>query len=158
MSPKHEGRSVKERLVQLGVVTSPAAGAHTWGSVPVPDAAAVESAMVAAREWLLARQSPEGWWCAELEADTTLESYFVLFKWLFGHPDDPKIPKYALVLREALLPEGGWNIYQGGPPELSISVLSYFALKLAGIPATAPDMLRARECILKLGGATKANS
>jgi squalene-hopene/tetraprenyl-beta-curcumene cyclase len=138
MSPKHEGRYVKTE--------------------PMPDQAAVESAMVAASEWLLARQSPEGWWCAELEADTTLESYFILFKWLFGHPDDPKIPKYARVLREAMLPEGGWNIYHGGPPELSISVLSYFALKLAGIPAGEPDMRRARECILELGGATKANS
>ena len=172
MSPKHEGRPVKtERLVQLGAITAAPSPhplpwgegrvrgpAHALSGVPVPDAAAVESAMVAAREWLLARQSPEGWWCAELEADTTLESYFILFKWLFGHPDDPKIPKYARVLREAMLPEGGWNIYQGGPPELSISVLSYFALKLAGIPADAPDMRRSRDCILELGGATKANS
>jgi len=159
MSPKHEGKSVKvERLVHLGVVTAPAPGTRHVDGLPVPDAAAVESAMVAAREWLLARQSPEGWWCAELEADTTLESYFILFKWLFGHPDDPKIPKYARVLREAMLPQGGWNNYHGGPPELSISVLSYFALKLAGIPADAPDMDRSRECILKLGGVTKANS
>ncbi|MFH0938349.1 MAG: prenyltransferase/squalene oxidase repeat-containing protein [Planctomycetota bacterium] len=131
---------------------------HARMHISAPELPVVESAIVASREWLLARQSPEGWWCAELEADTTLESYFVLFKCFFGHSNDPKIPKYARVIREAMLPEGGWNIYHGGPPEISISVLSYFALKLAGISATEPDMLRARDVILKLGGAVKSNS
>src|SRR5260221_8604453 len=119
--------------------------------VPPPDMAAVESAISASREWLLARQNPEGWWCAELEADTTLESYFILFKSLFGHRDDPKIPKLAKVIRECMLPDGGWNIFEGGPAEISISCLSYFALKVAGIPADAPDMLRSRDTILKMG-------
>ena len=62
------------------------------------DVAVVESAMLAARDRLLKRQHAEGWWCAELEADTTLESYFILFKTLFGHRDDPKIPKLAKVI------------------------------------------------------------
>ena len=123
-----------------------------------PELTAVESAMVAAREWLLERQNPEGYWVAELEADTTLESYFILFKWLFGRPDDPKIPKLARVLREAMLSAGGWNIYHGGPPDISISCLSYFALKLAGIPADAPDMRRSRDAILQMGGAVAANT
>jgi squalene-hopene/tetraprenyl-beta-curcumene cyclase len=114
--------------------------------------------MVASREWLLNKQNPEGWWCAELEADTTLESYFILFKWLFNHPDDPKIPKYARVLRDSILPDGGWNTYGGGPAEVSISVLSYLALKLAGISADEPDMRRSRDVILKMGGAVKANT
>ena len=147
-----------EQETQLGMIAMPEPAAHVLPADAAPDQAAVDSALLAARDWLLARQNPEGWWCAELEADTTLESYFILFKWLFGHPADPKIPKYARVLREAMLPEGGWNIYYGGPPELSISVLSYFALKLAGIPAGEPDLCRARELILSLGGATKANS
>ena len=44
--------------------------------------------MVASREWLLNKQNPEGWWCAELEADTTLESYFILFKAFLGKRDE----------------------------------------------------------------------
>ncbi len=95
---------------------------------------------------------------AELEADTTLESYFILFRTFFGKRDDPRIKKYAKVIREAMLPEGGWSIYANGPVEISVSVLSYFALKVAGIPADEPDMQRARDAILRLGGATKANT
>ena len=123
-----------------------------------PEVTAVESAMVAAREWLLDHQNSEGWWCAELEADTTLESYFILFKTLFGHRDDPKIPKLAKVLRQEMLPEGGWATFQGGPAELSISCLSYFALKVAGVSADDPDMRRSCDVILNLGGVVKANT
>src|SRR6185369_15330488 len=120
-------------------------------SVPEPDRAVVSSAIVGAQDWLLKHQNSEGWWCAELEADTTLESYFILFKALFGHRDDPKIPKLAKVIRESMLPGGGWNIYQGGPAEVSISCLSYFAMKLAGISEHEPDMQRSRDKILSLG-------
>src|SRR5579862_4138135 len=125
---------------------------------PAPDLAAVESAIAASREWLIDRQNPEGWWCAELEADTTLESYFILFKTLFGHRDDPKIPKLARVLRQEMLPTGGWAIYRGGPAEVSISCLSYLALKVAGAKADDPAMQRSRDAILKLGGVVKANT
>ena len=34
--------------------------------------------------WLLARQDPAGFWCAELEGDTTLESYMILLEAFFG--------------------------------------------------------------------------
>ncbi len=124
----------------------------------VPELTTVESGMVAAREWLLEQQKPDGHWCAELEADTTLESYFIVFKALFGHRDDPKIPKLAKVIRQEMLPEGGWNIFLGGPPEISISCLSYFALKVAGVPASDPGMIRSRDAILKMGGVVKANT
>jgi squalene-hopene/tetraprenyl-beta-curcumene cyclase len=123
-----------------------------------PDLTAVDSVISASREWLLAQQNPDGHWCAELEADTTLESYFILFKALFGHRDDPKIPKLAKVIKQCMLPEGGWAIYRGGPPELSISCLSYFALKVAGVSASEPGMRASRDVILKLGGVVKANT
>lgn len=122
------------------------------------DEPSIENGMRRAAEWLLRDQKPDGYWVAELEADTTLESYFILFKAFFGQRDHPKIPKYAKVLREAMLPDGGWNIYYRGPAEISISVLSYFALKIAGVSADEPDMRRTRDTILKLGGATKANT
>jgi squalene-hopene/tetraprenyl-beta-curcumene cyclase len=126
--------------------------------VPIPESTTVDSAIAASREWLIERQDTQGWWCAELEADTTLESYFILFKALFGHRDDPKIPKLTKVLRQEMLSTGGWAIYRGGPAEVSISCLSYFALKIAGVSADEPDMQRSRDAILKLGGVVKANT
>jgi len=125
---------------------------------PAPSIGQVESAIARSSKWLKDRQNPEGYWVAELEADTTLESYLILFRTFFGKRDDPRIQKYAKVIRGAMLPEGGWPIYPNGPVEISVSVLSYFALKIAGISADKPDMQRARDAILRLGGATKANT
>ena len=153
---KLESRRAKvERVVDeiAEVMVSPAVAENA-----APDLTAVASAIAASQKWMLDQQYPEGYWCAEFEADTTLESYFIIFKWMWGHRDHPKIPKYARVIMEAQLPQGGWPIYEGGPTEISVSVLSYLALKLAGIPATHPDMIRARDAILKLGGATAANT
>jgi squalene-hopene/tetraprenyl-beta-curcumene cyclase len=118
----------------------------------------VESAVARGGKWLKDRQHPEGYWVAELEADTTLESYFILFRTFFGKREDPRVPKYAKVIREAMLPEGGWSIYAHGPMELSVSVLSYFALKVAGVSADEPDMKRSCDAILVRGGATKVNT
>ena len=44
---------------------------------------------------------------------------------------------------ERQLPDGGFNIYAGGPSEVSATVKAYCALKLAGIPLDDPR-LRAR--------------
>ena len=46
----------------------------------------VSEAVHATRDWLLARQHAEGYWCGELEGDSILESeYLLLLAWLaFG--------------------------------------------------------------------------
>ncbi len=56
------------------------------------------------------------------------------------------------------LPDGGWNIYFGGPSEINASVKGYFALKLAGYSADLPFMRKARENILRLGGIPRMNT
>ncbi|HVR63925.1 MAG TPA: squalene--hopene cyclase [Polyangia bacterium] len=125
---------------------------------PAPGPARVARAVEAARAWLLARQDAAGFWCAELEGDTTLESYMILIEAFFGRPGSAKARALAVAIREEALPSGGWPQYLGGPAELSVSVLSYFALKVAGDDAGLPHMQRAREAILRLGGAARANS
>ncbi len=127
-------------------------------SIVLPDHSELEENIQQATEWLLEQQNKEGYWVAEFEADTTLESYFILLKTFMGWRDDPKIQLYAKTIRESMLPDGGWSIYANGPPDNSVSVLSYFALKVAGFPASDPDMQRARDVILSLGGATRVNT
>jgi squalene-hopene/tetraprenyl-beta-curcumene cyclase len=123
-----------------------------------PAAAAVTTSIARARAWLLERQEAAGYWQGELEGDTTLESYMILLEAFWGRPDSPKAKALAKTIREEALPTGGWAQYPGGPAEISVSVLSYFALKVAGESAEAPHMRRAREAILALGGAAKANT
>src|ERR1700690_3345603 len=84
-------------------------------------------------------QKPDGHWCAELTADTTLESDYILFQlWLYPPVDckwtpdtRPLIDKAVISILQRQLPDGGFNIYAGGPSEVSASVKAYCALKLA---------------------------
>ncbi|HLK89006.1 MAG TPA: squalene--hopene cyclase [Polyangia bacterium] len=126
--------------------------------MPAPPRARLDAAIDAARDWLLARQTPEGFWQGELEGDTTLESYLILLETFFNRRQSDKVRDLARVIRAEALPEGGWAQYFGGPPELSVSALSYFALKVAGEPAEAPHMQAARAVIRRLGGVGRANT
>ena len=119
-----------------------------------------------ASDYLLRLQQPDGYWWGELTADTTLESDYILLQ-LFLHPPQGGAwnpPTKSLVdkaVRSILarqLPDGGFNIYPQGPAEVSATVKAYFALKVAGMPADAPELSRARERILSLGGIQAANS
>ena len=65
--------------------------------------------------------------------------------------------KLATYLRARQGEDGGWPLYYGGPAEISCSVKAYYALKLAGDHPEPPHMARARETILRLGGASRAN-
>lgn len=56
------------------------------------------------------------------------------------------------------LPDGGWNIYYGGPAEVNATIKAYLALKLAGNSVTDPRMLRAREIANNLGGVPRMNT
>jgi squalene-hopene/tetraprenyl-beta-curcumene cyclase len=126
--------------------------------VPGPPRARLDAAVAAARDWLVARQTQDGFWQGELEGDTTLESYLILIEAFFNRRDTEKVRDLARVIRAEALPEGGWSQYVGGPPELSVSCLSYFALKVAGEPAEAPHMRAARATIRALGGVGRANT
>ncbi|MDQ6665512.1 MAG: squalene--hopene cyclase [Acidobacteriota bacterium] len=119
-----------------------------------------------AAENLLAQQHKSGYWCAELTADTTLESDYILLQlWMhapadgvWNPPSRSLVDRAAKSILDRQLPGGGFNIYVDGPPEVSATVKAYFALKLAGIPTDDPRMVQARECILALGGIQAANS
>jgi squalene-hopene/tetraprenyl-beta-curcumene cyclase len=104
--------------------------------------ARIDACIASASVWLLARQEPAGFWCGELEGDTTLESYMILLEAFFGRRDSDKVRNLARVISDEMLPAGGWSQYAGGPPDLSVSCLSYFALKVAGERADAPGMRR----------------
>ena len=105
----------------------------------------------------MAIQDPEGFWVAELETDSTLTSEYLMLRRLLGKVDESKQRKAVAYLRETQLPEGGWNIYDGGPNHLSTTVKAYFALKLSGHSRNEPFMRRAREVILDQGGLLRVN-
>src|SRR5690349_25120546 len=95
-------------------------------------AAAVEHALDRARNCLLAKQAPDGHWCGELQGDSILESEYLLLMWILGKENDPDLPLIANYLRNLQQRDGGWNLFPGGPADLSGTVKAYFALKLMG--------------------------
>ncbi len=121
-------------------------------------ASQVEQAVARATHWLLSAQAQDGYWWGELEADTTLESDYILYLHILGDLASEKVPKIANYIRRRQLPDGGWNIYFEGPAELNATVKAYVALRLAGDAADSAHLIRARNKILELGGIEATNS
>ena len=133
------------------VVRRPAGTSHG-------QAEAIDEALRRSQAWFLARQDPtEGFWVAELEADTTLISEYLMLRRFLDRVDPERQDKGVRYLQATQLEDGGWPIYSGGPSEICASVKAYFALKLAGVSANEPYMVRAREAILAKGGVTSTN-
>ena len=144
-----------EANLHMGAALSGAARASASKYNPLTN---VEQAISRATSWLLSAQSPEGYWWAELEADTTLESDYILFLQVLGSLESEKTGKLARYIRMKQLPDGGWNIFPGGPPELNASVKAYVALRLAGDSPSAPHLQSAKKKIHEMGGLEATNS
>jgi squalene-hopene/tetraprenyl-beta-curcumene cyclase len=119
---------------------------------------AIDHALSKARACLLSKQDLKGFWVGELQGDSILESEYLLLKWILNQESDPDLTLITNYLRRLQNADGGWSLYPGGPADLSGTVKAYFALKLMGDDPHAPHMARAKDLILKLGGAEKCNS
>jgi len=121
-------------------------------------ASRVAAAIDGCRNRLFSQQHEDGYWCGELEADTTLESDYILLHTLLGTGDPARYQKCANYILLHQNEDGGWPIYNDGPSNISASVKAYFSLKLAGYKPDHPVLERARHKILELGGVTKVNT
>lgn len=116
---------------------------------------------------LVSLQHPDGYWCGELTADSTLESDYILLQlWMYPPqsdgswhpPSQQRIEKACRQILQRQMPDGGWSIYKPGPSELNATVRAYTALKLCGFDCEAPELKRARQRALDLGGLQECNS
>ncbi|MBA2622991.1 MAG: squalene--hopene cyclase [Chthoniobacterales bacterium] len=142
--------------VSSNVIPLPSASPDA--SVYAPDLADLQEAIARAQQNLLRQQHPDGHWCGELIVDSTLCSDYVLFMHWLGDVDEAMQQRCVRHILKRQLPDGGWNIYYGGPSEVNASVKAYFALKLAGHSADLPFMHEARANILRLGGIPRMNT
>ncbi|MGC2659396.1 MAG: squalene--hopene cyclase [Bryobacteraceae bacterium] len=115
---------------------------------------------------LLRRQHPEGFWWADLTADSTLESDYILMQlWLhppengvWNPPTRPQVDRAVASILSRQNEDGGFSIYLQGPSEVSASIKAYFSLKVAGVSPSDIRLDRLRNRILELGGMQAANS
>ncbi|MEI9962168.1 MAG: squalene--hopene cyclase [Limisphaerales bacterium] len=119
---------------------------------------ALETAILRAQENLFNLQKPEGYWVGELMVDSTLVSDTLIYHYWNGKINPEWQRKAVNHLFSMQLPDGGWNIYHGGPSEVNATIKAYLALKLAGISVTDLRMLKAREMALSLGGVPRMNT
>ena len=118
----------------------------------------IAQAVARAQENLLRQQKPDGHWCGELLVDSTLCSDYIVFMHWCGEVDAQLQRRCVRHILKSQLPDGGWNIYHGGPSEINASVKAYFALNLAGCSVDAPFMQEARATIMLLGGVPQMNT
>ncbi len=118
----------------------------------------LDRAIETAEEALLRTQRPDGHFVFELEADVSIPCEYILFMAFRGLPMERQLEqKFARYIRDRQKARGGWPLFEGGGFNMSSSVKAYFALKMLGDDPQAPHMLRARETILKHGGAAHSN-
>ena len=136
-------------------------------AAPLLTPSRIAASLEDATGFLLDCRRPGGYWAGELEADTTLESDYILLQ-LWLHQPDPagrwsppsraRVDKAARYILSKQTASGGWNIFHEGPDNVSACVKAYFALKLAALPGSELALARARRRILELGGVEAANS
>src|SRR4051812_20619790 len=118
----------------------------------------VAAAVDASRRYLFSQLTRDGFWCGELEADTTLESDYIFLHTLLGTGDPERLQKAAREVLKHQNADGGWPIYAGGPSNISAAVKAYQALKLTGYSPDHAALAKAREYILANGGGSGLNN
>ncbi len=149
-SPQPYGERQPEGRTALFLVSSEEAS-------PKSRSASESDSLEHARQALLTDQWTDGCWSYELEADCTIPAEYILMLHFMDELDAGLEAKLACYLRARQNSTGGWSLYYGGKTDVSCSVKVYYALKLVGDDMDAPHMRAAREAILGLGGAARAN-
>ena len=117
---------------------------------------AVAEVVHRSQAYFTSTQAPEGYWWGELESNATMEAEYLLLTHFLGIGDRDTWRKLANHLFKVQREDGTWGQYYGAPGDLSTSIECYFALKLAGVSADDPRLVKARGFILSKGGVPRS--
>ncbi len=125
---------------------------------PVADdpSSAAAAALERAVDRLLSLQQPDGWWKGELETNVTMDAEDMLLREFLGIREPEATARCANWIRSQQRADGTWSKFHGGPADLSTTIESYVALKLAGDSPQEPHMQAAAEQIRAAGGLQQA--
>ena len=109
-----------------------------------------------AREHLLALQHPDGHWRGLLQTNVSMDAEDILLREFLGVRDEQRLRRASAWIRSQQRADGTWANFHGGPGDLSTTVESYWALRVAGDPPEQPHMRRAASWIRDQGGPRQA--
>jgi squalene-hopene/tetraprenyl-beta-curcumene cyclase len=109
-------------------------------------------ALQRAVEYLRDTQAEAGWWKGELETNVTMDAEDLLLREFLGIRTAEETEQAARWIRSQQREDGTWANFYGGPGDLSTTIESWVALRLAGDPVDAPHLAKAAEWILAQGG------
>lgn len=115
----------------------------------------LEQSITAAQNHLLSIQKEEGYWWADLESNATITAEAVLLHKIWGTEAGRPLAKAEAYFRQHQREHGGWELFYGDGGELSTSVEAYMGLRLLGVPASDPALLKAKRFILSRGGISR---
>lgn len=138
-------------------LSADAAGVRARNTYRPDEKIELTAALGRAERALLALQQEEGCWSFELEADCTIPAEYILMMHFMDEIDTDLQAKLANYIRNRQSASDGWPLYTDGGFDMSCSVKAYYALKLAGDSPDDAHMVRARNAILKHGGAARSN-
>ena len=118
----------------------------------VQELTSLDTAVELGAERLLSLQHPDGWWKGELESNATMTAQHLFLLHFLGLRDPETDRLLANELLAGRRDDGTWSIWFEGPPDLSVTVEAYAALKLAGVDAGEAT----RDYIRRAGGVPRA--
>ncbi len=101
----------------------------------VGELTALDRAVEAAMNRLLELQHPGGWWVGELESNATMITEHLFWLHALGLRDPDTDRRLANDILARQRDDGTWSNWWEGPADLSTTIESYVALKMAGIDA-----------------------
>jgi squalene-hopene/tetraprenyl-beta-curcumene cyclase len=121
-----------------------------------PGQARVRACLDAAVDHLRSLQHEDGWWKGDLATNVTMDAEDLMLRHFLGVATTQTDDETARWIRSQQRDDGTWATFPGGPGDLSTTVESWVALRLAGDDPAADHMTRAATFVRREGGLENA--
>ncbi|WP_371402882.1 squalene--hopene cyclase [Kribbella sp. NBC_00662] len=116
----------------------------------------VEECLDAAVAYLRSLQHDDGWWKGDLATNVTMDAEDLMLRHFLGVASAQTDAETARWIRSQQREDGTWATFPGGPGDLSTTVESWVALRMAGDDPGAAHLARAASFIRSAGGVEQA--